>query len=157
MFSAGSRSQIGSSRPVMMWNALSENSGTRGAFGFPQRREFFGRGLAPVRAGELVERDGLARSSAAQGGCALRPAPSSSIRLAAGTCTAARCDCSLTGAGRRSKRAQFERLGERQGAVAVLAQDAVAAGFGAGRGMGVTVRRSATRKLSAVSVSTPMS
>ena len=47
-------------------------------------------GLAPMRAAKSSERRVVARPSAAPGGCARCTSPSSSIRLDAGTCTAAR-------------------------------------------------------------------
>ena len=63
--------------------------------------------------------------------------PSSSIRLAAGTCTAARCDCSLTTRRAPDVCGKRERVGQRQRPVAVAAQDPVAAGLGASGGMRV--------------------
>ena len=96
MLRDGSRSQIGSNRPVMMWNSLSANSGTCGAFGLPQRRELALRSASrqcerAKSSSDIVSR-AIGRTRRVRG-CTR---PSSSIRLAAGTCTAARCDCSLT-------------------------------------------------------------
>ena len=105
-------------------------------FGFPHRREFFGGGFAPVRALEMVD----VRVSRVMGRIRrVRASTRAVIVHQAGSRDLHRGAMRLlvdqqAGAGVPG---QGERLGERQGPVAVLAQHAIAAGFGARRGMGV--------------------
>jgi len=135
MFSAGSRSQIGNSRPVMMWNPLSRIQ-AGGRIPPPHRRKFF-----PLRRRQYERVNSSTETISRAIGRIRRVRasilPSSCIKLAAVTCTAARCDCSLTSNRAPVPAASASASASGSGRVAVFAQDAVAARLGAGRGVRV--------------------
>ena len=135
--SSGSRFQIGSNRPVTMWRLLSVNSGTVATSASQARGEVRPVRLPPMRLRHARDRRSRRRSIGRSRRTRRSTSPSSSIRLGAGTCTAARPDWALTSSFARGIVGPFQRLGERQRLVAVAARDGEHLRLGAGLRMDV--------------------
>ena len=107
----------------------------------PQLGERRSVGLAPLRVGERGIRRWLGRSMGRTRRTRRSMVPSSSVRLGAGSCTAARCGLAVGEENAAVRPGELQRFRERERLVAVLARDLVEPGLRAGRAAWRSVRR----------------